>query len=304
MVFREGIETVLFLAALSIGTNPLMSFLGGTFGVILAVLFAIFFIKGSLKINLAKFFTATSWILMLLVLRLLAGGLHEFGEVGIIPLNPTSMKIIGMIVRDSSTMVISMLLLTIPIVMIFLDNKNPVQSLDNIRENNIEKRKRLAEIQKNKRWRLAVISSVLVINLILGANLVAQAARPTYDPNPLDVSAENGEIKIAVDDLAENVMKKFSYKVDGTDVRFLLIKRFGTVSSGLDACEICGPLGYFQEQGNEEEVICKNCNAPIPISTIGYPGGCNPIAINTEIVDGQVIIKASNLEALKGNFIK
>lgn len=101
MVFREGIETVLFMAALTSENNAFMSFLGGFFGISLAVLFAIFFIRGSLKINLSRFFSVISWILIILVLRLLAGGVHEFGEVGIIPLSPIAMKIIGLIVRNN-----------------------------------------------------------------------------------------------------------------------------------------------------------------------------------------------------------
>ena len=115
---------MLFMSALTTESNAFMSFLGGIFGIALAVLFAVFFIKGSLKINLSRFFNVTSWILLILVVRLIAGGIHEFGEVGIIPMSHLMMKIIGTIVRDNSTIVISMMLLTLPIVMVLLDSKN------------------------------------------------------------------------------------------------------------------------------------------------------------------------------------
>ncbi len=306
MVFREGIETVLFMAAVSVGTNPIMSVLGGLFGITIAFIFAVFFIRGSLKINLERFFKVTSWILMLLVLRLFAGGLHEFGEVSIIPLNPLSMKIIGLIVRDSSTVILSMILLTLPIVMILMDkNKEEKKGVDNIQAgSNIDKRKRLAEIQKSKRWKAAVVSTAVAINLILGTNLVVQAMTPKYDPTPTAITAEEGMIKIPLDDLKVNIMSKFAYNVDGTDVNFILVKGYNQedVKTGLDACEICGPLGYFQEPGNDEEVICKNCNAPIPIPTIGYPGGCNPVALDSEVVDGEVIIKVEDIQSAKDVF--
>lgn len=305
MVFREGIETVLFLTALTTGSNAFMSFLGGLFGIALAVLFAVFFIRGSLKINLSRFFNVTSWILLILVLRLFAGGIHEFSEVKIIPMNAVVMKVIGTIVRDNSTVIISMMLLTLPIIMILLDSKKSTkQPLTEIEgETSVEKRKKQAEIQKDKRWKTAVIVAALAINLILGGNLYVQETKPVFDPNPQAISASNGEIKIPLDSLKENVMSKYSYDIDGVSVRFLLVKREGSmIASGMDACDICGSKGYFQEQGNIENVICKNCNAPITMTTIGYPGGCNPMPLKTEIIDNNVVIKSENLTASKSIF--
>ncbi|KUO58423.1 MAG: hypothetical protein APF84_01640 [Gracilibacter sp. BRH_c7a] len=304
MVFREGIETVLFMAAISTENNAFMNFLGGLFGLSLAVIFAVFFIRGSLKINLSRFFNVTSWILMILVLRLFAGGLHEFGEVGLIPMNPFAMKIIGLIVRDNSSVIISMMLLTLPIIMILLDYKNAKKPLDEVSgESRVEKRKRLAEIQKDKRWKTSVIASALVINLILGYNLFAQATRPVYDSTPQAISAVDGKIRIPMDSLTENVMSKYSYEIEGVTIPFLLVKRTGNIiSSGFDACDICGPLGYFQEQGNTENIICENCNAPIPMPTIGFPGGCNPLQLETEKVNNDIIIEVEDLETSKDVF--
>ncbi|TDT57261.1 Fe-S-containing protein [Fonticella tunisiensis] len=304
MVFREGIETVLFMTALTTESNAFLSFLGGLVGIALSVLFAVFFIRGSLKINLSRFFKVTSWILMILVVRLFAGGLHEFGEVGIIPLGQLAMKIIGLIVRDNSTVIISMMLLTLPIVMVLLDSKNTNIEIEGVKEETgAEKRKRLAEIQRDRMWKKAVIVSALAINLILGFNLYSQATRPVFDPNPQMISAVNGEIKIPLESLKENIMSKYAYEVDGVNVRFILVKRPGNaVSSGLDACDICGAIGYFQEQGNIDNIICKNCNAPIPMTTIGYPGGCNPIPIKTEVVNNNIVVKVGDLAASKNVF--
>jgi len=55
MVFREGVETVLFLAAVSLRTSELLNFMGGIIGLALAVGLGIAFFKGSLKVNLRKF---------------------------------------------------------------------------------------------------------------------------------------------------------------------------------------------------------------------------------------------------------
>src|SRR5437899_926558 len=55
MVLREGVETVLYLAAVSLNTTDLISVLGSLLGVIVAILFGVMFVKGSLPINLQKF---------------------------------------------------------------------------------------------------------------------------------------------------------------------------------------------------------------------------------------------------------
>src|SRR5215472_15670252 len=63
MVLREGAETVLILSAVSLNSTELMSFLGTLLGVAAAVLFGVMFVKGSVRINLQKFFRVTTAIM-------------------------------------------------------------------------------------------------------------------------------------------------------------------------------------------------------------------------------------------------
>ena len=56
MVLREGAETVLILSAVSLNSTELMSFLGTLLGVGAAIAFGVMFVKGSVRINLQKFF--------------------------------------------------------------------------------------------------------------------------------------------------------------------------------------------------------------------------------------------------------
>jgi len=62
MVLREGVETVLILSAVTLNSSELMSFIGTLLGVVVAVLFGVMFVKGSVKINLQKFFKVTTAI--------------------------------------------------------------------------------------------------------------------------------------------------------------------------------------------------------------------------------------------------
>src|SRR5437016_11078417 len=85
MVLREGVETVLILSAVSLNSTELMSFLGTLLGVLAAVAFGVMFVKGSVRINLQKFFRVTTAILFLVAAQLVVAGLHELSESGVIP---------------------------------------------------------------------------------------------------------------------------------------------------------------------------------------------------------------------------
>jgi high-affinity iron transporter len=116
MILREGIEIVLFLAALSLtATGGLLQLIGGVTGLGLAVLFGFLFIKGSIRIDLRRFFGITGLVLMVLVVRLLAGSVHAFSEAGLLPSTAIESSVIGFIVRDSTSLVILVGLVLLPV---------------------------------------------------------------------------------------------------------------------------------------------------------------------------------------------
>src|SRR5205814_9611812 len=100
MVLREGAETVLILSAVSLESNALLSFLGTLLGVLAAIVFGVMFVKGSVRINLPKFFRVTTVILFFVAAQLVVSGLHELSENGFLPSSKREMAIIGPIVRN------------------------------------------------------------------------------------------------------------------------------------------------------------------------------------------------------------
>ena len=85
-VVREGIETVLFLfATAKTAESPLTFTVGGLLGLVAAVGIGYAIYKGTSRFNLRVFFNVTSFILILFAAGLLAHGIHEFNEVGVIP---------------------------------------------------------------------------------------------------------------------------------------------------------------------------------------------------------------------------
>ena len=83
-VLREGVETVIFFGALNYSSG--ISFFGATLGIITAIGIGYLFFVGSRKINLRKFFTISSILLILISAGLVAHGIHELQEAALIPL--------------------------------------------------------------------------------------------------------------------------------------------------------------------------------------------------------------------------
>jgi len=84
-VLREGLETAVFmLAAFQGSTAPLATGLGAVLGVVVAVALGYGIFRGGLRINMAKFFGITGFILVLVAAGLLATAVHDLAEAGII----------------------------------------------------------------------------------------------------------------------------------------------------------------------------------------------------------------------------
>jgi high-affinity iron transporter len=86
VVVREGIETVLFLfAATRVAESPVLFAAGGLLGLSIAIGIGYSLYKGASRLNLRVFFNVTSLLLIAFAAGLLAHGIHEFHEAGIIP---------------------------------------------------------------------------------------------------------------------------------------------------------------------------------------------------------------------------
>ena len=79
-VAREGLETALFLFASTENSGAVIALAGGILGLIVAVGLGIAFYRGALHLDLSKFFTATSVLVIAFAAYLIFGGIHEFGE--------------------------------------------------------------------------------------------------------------------------------------------------------------------------------------------------------------------------------
>jgi len=85
MVVREGIETGLFIFGITRTSTPLQVALGAALGIAAAVALGYAVYAGGKRIDLGTFFKVTGVLLILVAAGLLAHGVAEFQEAGILP---------------------------------------------------------------------------------------------------------------------------------------------------------------------------------------------------------------------------
>ena len=102
-VGREGLETSLFIwSAVQSTGQGVQPVVGATLGLVTAVVLGYLFYKGALRINLSKFFTWTGAALIVVAAGVLAYGVHDLQEAGILPgLNSLAFDISGAVPPDS-----------------------------------------------------------------------------------------------------------------------------------------------------------------------------------------------------------
>jgi high-affinity iron transporter len=297
MVFREGLETVVILQGVSLNSTELMSFLGTLLGVALAVVFGVMFVKGSVRIDLRRFFRVTTIILLFVAAQLVITGLHELSETGVIHSSKQEMALIGPIVRNDYFFPVAMLALVA--LMVLLEYARRRQTAP--AASKAEERKMAWTARRERLWSVMVCATAFVFILMVTAEFVYAKSTEQLSPATEITFDKDGRAIIAAKDLAEGELRRYRADVNGVKVRFLLYRKpDGKVATIFDACQICGGVGFYK---GAQGVICKNCAAPVNPQSVGQPGGCNPIPLPSVIADGDsVVIRITDLAAQAGQF--
>ena len=87
LILREGVELVLFTIALAV-QDATQTYLGVTVGLGIALVMGIGIYQGSLRISIQKFFNWTSVFLVLFAAGMIAYGVHELQEAGLLLIGP------------------------------------------------------------------------------------------------------------------------------------------------------------------------------------------------------------------------
>ncbi len=291
MVFREGVETVLFLASVSLRTSDILNFIGAILGLAVAIGLGLAFFKGSVKVNLQKFFGVTTVLLFVVAAQLLVSGLHELSEARILPSGKREMALIGPIVNNDAFFFVVVVALAVFLVAAGkLRDGEP--AVDSAALSAPERRKSLAEAKRDRFWKIAGLAAGVLVIISISADYVYSRSAQSLSPAE-PVTLVSGEVRIPVSSLSDRELHRFVAQAGGAGVRVIaVLDGTDTVRAGLDACLICGTQGYYQDGPN---VICRHCAAAIYVPTIGMAGGCNPIHIDYRVEGGTLIISEAAL---------
>ena len=290
MVLREGAETVLMLAGVDFTTDSVLAASGAIGGIVAAIAIGAAFMKGSLRVDLRKFFSVTTLILVLFAVQLFVSGIHEFAEAGWLPAGETYMRIVGPLMKHSTLFVIAVL--TLPFAFLLRGSRSPEASAGNEAEDRKVRAQARTERRAKKVFATLAIGAIAAVGYAYAhetKQLVLSEPEAVYEAAP--------EILIPVAAVSDDKLHRFGLKADGKLLRFLVIRKDekkGDFATTMDACTICNDWGYVQLG---DRVLCRNCVAEINRSSIGQAGGCNPIPIRHERRGENLVIQLDSMTA-------
>ena len=297
MVFREGVETVVILSGVTLNSTELLSFLGTLTGIGLAVVFGVMFVKGSVRIDLGRFFRVTTVILLFVATQLAILGLHELSETGVLPSSKREMALIGPIFRNDYFFPITMLALVALMVLLEYRRRQPEAAPA---DSTAEQRKRQWTARRERLWATLVCGTAFIFILMVTAEFIYAKGLTQLSPSTSVVFDSSGHATVPVGNLAQGELRRFSADIKGVNVRFLLYRKpDGSIATVFDACQICGGVGFYKGSSG---LICKNCSAPINPQSVGQGGGCNPIPLRSNQQGDSVVISITDLAAEAGQF--
>lgn len=84
-VGREGLETAAIIWSTIVGSTTTGPFIGAAIGIVIAIFLGYLIYRGALKVNLSKFFTITGALLIVVAAGVLAYGVFDLQEAGVLP---------------------------------------------------------------------------------------------------------------------------------------------------------------------------------------------------------------------------
>jgi hypothetical protein len=273
---------------------------------------------------LRRFFRWDSIMVIIAVICFLLGGLNEFDDSSVItsiqkgthrllssffasaselifppdegPVSSAAESVFSYLSSKRVAMAVTALLLFLPPVVLFVRLLiTPEPSTGSV-EIKAEKRKIMSVYidELIKKGMPLLMAFIIIIVMMHAANL---AVNPRYDPEPVPLIVEGDTVEVLLrdkhSDISDGRIRKYSFRRSGHLYTLLVLMRpDGRIVAALDACEICPPVGYVQRG---EHVICKYCSTPIPLQSLGEPGGCNPIPVTSRVEGDNLIMHVDDI---------
>jgi len=304
--------------------NAVMTALSSCLGLAIAAVIFIAVVQLYKPFWLASFFALPQFILFLAMVKLFGSGVKGVAELSLIPsvqrgfmkfihdivhqtfvmfmvpdhplLKKTTWDFIAIFFGQNFASIASLfLLLTLPVLFIYHNLLKPLPEPEVETQVSRRKIKSLLLSERRKKALPVIVYGIIILTawFAQGGEQIAKLHVPDARP----VVADRGVISIPIQDTTMNLkdgrLHKFTLTHQGEEIRLLIIqKEDNSLSVCLDACEICPPVGYGQK---DDHVVCIYCNTPIPIHTLGDPGGCNPIPLTVSVDERSVKIEMTEI---------
>ena len=141
-------------------------------------------------------------------------------------------------------------------------------------------------------------SLLLTLTVLILLPFVACSRQPSYPAATLSGS----NIVIDAASLEADVPKFFTYRYNGKNISYFVLKIQGKIMSFFDACASCYPhkRGYRYSPGY---VTCGSCDIKFSIYQLEKGlGSCFPIKLEGKLENGKYVIPVAALVAEKDKF--
>ena len=292
--------------------NVLWTYVSAVAGLIIAGIIITAVTKLYKPFWLGSFFALPQLLLFFAMVKLFGSGIKGVAELSLIPsvqrgfmkfihdfvhqtfvmlmvpdhplLKKTTWDFIAVFFGPNFALIASLfILLTLPTIFIYHSLFKPLPEAHG--ETNVSKRRIKSLILSDRRKKALPIMLFVVFIIAAWFTHEGETVSKTYTPEPIPVVVNEEmlvmPLKTPSMNLMDGNMHKFSLLHQGKEIRIIVTKKSdNSLSVCLDACEICPPVGYGQR---DDHVVCIYCDTPIPINTLGIPGGCNPIPLSATI---------------------
>jgi high-affinity iron transporter len=325
--------TVVYLDDLAmLKENALMTSVSTVAGLLIAGVIFFAIIKLYKPFRLGSFFALPQLLLFLAMVKLFGSGIRGIAELSLVPsvqrgfmkfihdfvhqtfvmlmvpdhplLKKTTWDFIAIFFGSGFASLASLfILLTVPAIFIYHSLFKPLPEPGE--ESRVSRRMIKSIILSDRRKKALPVILFVIFIMVAWFSQGEESVSKLFMPESRPVIADKGVVEIPLNDPTMNLMDgrlhKFSLIHKGEEIRLIVIKKAdNSLSVCLDACEICPPVGYGQR---DDHVVCIYCMTPIPVDTLGDPGGCNPIPLTT-VIDAR-FIKIEMKEILKKwDFVK
>lgn len=219
MVAREGFETVVFMTAVWVGDDAsFLAAVGAVLGAALAIAFGVAFVRGSVHIDLRRFFKITGIVLLIFIAQLIFYGLHEYGEVGLMDWLPASaLAFIDRVAHQNVLFILA--IIAIPVLMLLIPGGQ----------------KQLTRPERT--WRIAGACSGALVVFVLGLHYFNGMVQASRSDLPL-LQPKAGVVEVELHELQPGVPAIFNVPEDGKLFPLVVLKQAGGQDGGEGASTV------------------------------------------------------------------